>query len=670
MNKLTLLFLSLLLSSITSIAQTQGTNPDSLAVYTQDSLLLTYLKMTKYTKDTSAEAVVLSDFGNATIYQFHDFFMVRKKIKILSEAGLSNGTFSLPLYSNGREFESITFLEAATYNLEDGKVVTTPLNKNTIYEENFSNFLVIKKIAMPNVKVGSVIYISYTIKSPNTSYIDWSFQQKIPVAISAFTLSTPPAYHYMSIMQNMDSLKLIRFSSEDNLERGKYFDKAYNGIMHSYIYKEVPAFKDEAFVPCRGDYLTKIGFQLSKMGGDKMFGTSYVTFMTSWQQFTAKLLLDFNAFGGYLYSKGNYLEKTSKQLNINGKPQAERIKTIVNYVKTNYKWNGYFSYFADREMNGFIKDKTGNSADINLFLTAMLLEAGIPAKPVLISTHEHGKIKSNFPFFDAFNDVVCYVKTDSLTFLLDATEPTLPYYALPPECTNSFGYVVQKDDSSWVDLKPQMTAGIMENLVIKPNPNSDSIICKFNIKASGYSGYKWRKNWNEGYDKFSDQLVKSKGMDLQDSIKIFSLDKPEEPFSVIFSAACPLISQKTDSAEIGRMIFSPFLSEPILDNPLKMPDRKYPVDMEYPHDFKYNSIVVIPAGYKLTEKPAEATYSTPNNNASYSYKVKQISESVIQFTSDLSFNVAVFQPSDYKDLKKLYDLAIKKCKEPIILDKK
>ncbi len=670
MNKVRLLILCLLLSSITTMAQTQGGNQDSLAVYKQDSLLMSYLKMTKYDRDTSAEAVVLSAIGNATIYGYHDFFMVRKKIKILSEAGISNGTFTLPLYSNGREFESITFLEAATYNLEDGKVVATPLNKSTIYEEKISNYLVKKKIAMPNVKVGSVIYISYTVKSPNYGYIDWSFQEKIPVEISAFSLSTPPYYHYMSIMQNMDSLKLIHFTKEDDLERGKYHDEAYNGIVHSYIYKDLRAFNDEAFVPCKEDYLTKIGFQLSKIGGDKVFGTSYITVMTSWQEFTGKLLLDFNAFGGYLYSKGNYIGKISKQLDIKGKLQAEKIKTIVNYVKANYKWNGYYSYFADREMSDFIKDKTGNSADINLFLTAMLLEADIPAKPVLLSTHGHGKIKSNFPFYGAFNDVVCYVKSDSLTLLLDATEPTLPYYILPPECTNGLGYVVYKDDSSWVDLKPQMGAGIMENLIIKFSSNFDSINCKFNIKATGYSGYRWRKDWNEGYDKISAKLTRDKGMDLMDSIKIFSLDKPEEPFSVIFSASYPLITQKTDSAELTRMIFSPFLSEPILDNPLKMPDRKYPVDMEYPHDFKYNSIVVIPPGYALYEKPAEVTYSIANNKAAFSYKVKQISESAIQFTGDLSFNVAVFQPGDYKDLKNLYDLAIKKCKEPIILVKK
>jgi hypothetical protein len=58
-----------------------------------------------------------------------------------------------------------------------------------------------------------------------------------------------------------------------------------------------------------------------------------------------------------------------------------------------------------------------------------------------------------------------------------------------------------------------------------------------------------------------------------------------------------------------------------------------------------------------------------NNRATYSYKIRQISDSVIQFTSDLAFNVAVFQPADYKELKDLYDIAIKKCKEPIILEK-
>ncbi|HTB33128.1 MAG TPA: transglutaminase domain-containing protein [Bacteroidia bacterium] len=665
MNKLNLLICCFLALCLNVAAQ----SPDT----TKDIHLMDELEMTKYDKDPSADAVILSDVGNIFLggsYAFEKYFDRTVKIKILSEAGISNGTLEIPLYTNGRFNEFINYIVATTYNLEDGKISSTSFNKNTMYEEKYSGYLSTRKIAMPNVKVGSVIIISYGIRSPSIGYFNWSFQHNIPVAHSVFHLIKPPFLHYMSLMQNIDTSAWIYFERKDSIPnnvlsnyQGMSGTNKYQDAIYTYAYNDVPAFKEEAFIPNKQDYIIQIGFQLSKSAvGQK-------TFTNTWEDFTNHLLLDVPAFGGFYYSKEHYMDKTIEQLNLSGKPEKEKIKTIVNYVKTNYKWSNYYSYLADKEMEDFITQKTGNSADLNLFLTALLKAANIGAKPVLISTREHGKIKANYPFYNFFNDVVCYVKTDSLSLLLDATEPALPYFVLPPQCTNGFGYVVQKDDSEWVDLKPRMAAKTMETMFINLSKNYDSINCKFTIMTSGYSGYTCRKEWNEGYDKFSSQLTRSNGMEINDSVKIYSLDNPEEPLFIKFSASLPALRQKTDSA-ISGIIFSPFLNEPLHSNPLTMPDRKYPVDMDYPRDFKYQAVIVIPAGYKLHEKPAETNYSLTSNNASYSYKIKQISDNTIQFTSDLSFNVGVFQPSEYKELQSLYDMAIKKCKEPIILDKK
>lgn len=50
------------------------------------------------------------------------------------------------------------------------------------------------------------------------------------------------------------------------------------------------------------------------------------------------------------------------------------------------------------------KDKTGNIADINLMLTAMLRSAGLTANPVLVSTRSNGI--ALFPNRNAFNYVI------------------------------------------------------------------------------------------------------------------------------------------------------------------------------------------------------------------------------------------------------------------------
>jgi hypothetical protein len=57
------------------------------------------------------------------------------------------------------------------------------------------------------------------------------------------------------------------------------------------------------------------------------------------------------------------------------------------------------------------KDKTGNVAEINLMLTAMLRYAGLNANPVLVSTRSNGI--AIFPNRTAFNYVIAAVENGS-----------------------------------------------------------------------------------------------------------------------------------------------------------------------------------------------------------------------------------------------------------------
>lgn len=221
-------------------------------------------------------------------------------------------------------------------------------------------------------------------------------------------------------------------------------------------------------------------------------------------------------------------------------------------------------------------------------------------KPVILSTRAHGRIKiKSHPFPNFYNDVICYAKTDSISLLLDATEPFLPYYALPSECLNDEGFIVAANDSSWVKLNSQLSSTIWKTMIIKFSPDCDSINCAFTIRGSGYSGSAYRKDWDDGYEKFSSMLTNEKGVNITDSIKVYSKDDLELPFTIVYKASISAMKQKADSTtKADRIVFSPFLSEGIQDNPLKMAERKYPVDMEYKRSYKYQAMIEIPAGIK------------------------------------------------------------------------
>ena len=156
---------------------------------------LNELKMKTYEKDSTANALVLYEYGNSFIEQSH-FNLVteeKHKIKILNQEGFDKATITIYLYNNERASEKVKNIVATTYNLIDGKVTKTKLDaKKDVFNEKYDKNYTLVKFTMPNVKLGSVITYSYTLTSPfKFKYKGWNFQSNIPKLYSEYRTSIP-----------------------------------------------------------------------------------------------------------------------------------------------------------------------------------------------------------------------------------------------------------------------------------------------------------------------------------------------------------------------------------------------------------------------------------------------------------------------------------------------
>ena len=148
------------------------------------------MTMTSYPKDSGADAFIIYDFGKSYFaYDYDKGFEVvferKVKIKILKKSGFSWAVFKIPLYQENRQLERLFDVNCTTYNIENGKFTKTKLDNNTIYEEKIDANRIYKIFAMPNVKEGSVIEISYSVNSPYLFNLrDWQFQNTIPSVYS------------------------------------------------------------------------------------------------------------------------------------------------------------------------------------------------------------------------------------------------------------------------------------------------------------------------------------------------------------------------------------------------------------------------------------------------------------------------------------------------------
>ena len=87
-----------------------------------------------YSLDTSANAVVLSDIGNVGIIGADGWFsLVTKRhtvIHILRKPGYDLANVEIGLYKDGDDEERVKSLRGVTYNMENGKLVSTYIRKS------------------------------------------------------------------------------------------------------------------------------------------------------------------------------------------------------------------------------------------------------------------------------------------------------------------------------------------------------------------------------------------------------------------------------------------------------------------------------------------------------------------------------------------------------------
>lgn len=120
-----------------------------------------------------------------------------------------------------------------------------------------------------------------------------------------------------------------------------------------------------------------------------------------------------------------------------------------------------------------------------------------------------------------------------------------------------------------------------------------------------------------------------------------------------------------NTEKIGNKIYiSPFLDEPLTENPLKQNTRTYPVDMLYPTTRSYTSVFTIPDGYITDFKPEDTKINNDLIELNYNIKTE---DKKITVTFNYTFKKGVYQAKDYMGLKYYFKEIVNKGNEKIVL---
>ncbi|MDT7832415.1 DUF3857 domain-containing protein [Flavobacteriaceae bacterium S356] len=603
---------------------------------------------------------------------------VHNRLKIYNKKGFDKANIFIPYYKGNESKESVSSIKGYSYSINNGRIEKEKISKTNIFDEKRNKYYNVKKIAMPNVKEGSIIEWKYKLISPRFWHIsDVEFQFDIPVKIMECRIDhperfvfnkTPKGYYLVTPRMSKRSGSItttyrdrVGVSSGVGVQSTSDVKTSRTDVMYDQVLfnaKNIPALKSgEPYVTHVKNYRGGMKFELSAI---KSPNSPIRTFSKTWND-VSKQIYKSSSFGGELTKKSFYKDDLQTLL-ANATSDNEKIVAIFEFVKSKVKWNGYFGKYPEETIRKAYKGGIGNSGAINLLLTSMLKEAGFDANPVLTSTRANGV--PIFPTMDGFNYVIASITTPNGVILLDATDQYSSVNTLPYRVMNWNGRLVKRDGTSgWISLIPKRHQ-LEDNFVNVKLSDDGTIEGMVRTKYTGLRALNYRKRNNvlKEEDVIS-KLEDNYSVEI-DNFKVTNAKNNYKPLARLFKFSSEDLVEEIS----GKMYINPLLFFTYETNPFKADKRKYPVDFGIPWKEKNTVTIEIPEGYTVESIPEVAAIGLPDGIGLFKYQVKQIGNKV-KIVSLLQFNKGVIVPQYYQQLKEFFKQVVEKETEKITISK-
>jgi hypothetical protein len=624
------------------------------------------LDMKRYDRDTTAAAVVLNEFGEA----YFDLESLNKiylkyhiKIKILKEDGKEYADFEIPLRkSSSTRLEVVRSIKAVSFNREGNSWKETPLQQKDIFNENFDKDWSTTKFAVPNVRVGSVIEVYYELETPFTyNFVPWQFQSDIPKVKSEFWAQYPAYYQYHITLKGflpltLNKTQVIKRCVGSTLPGASGADCS----LSKYGMENVPAFKEEAFITAKSNFISAISFELEQITQQN----GVVDKVTNEWKDAEHELKEHEMFGAQIKKARNLYEEKAKAMRTAEPDPIALVKSIHDYCKNTFTWDGEFGFLTDKGVKKVQETSRGNVADINLTMLALLQEAGIYAEPVLLATRTRGQPIRLYPVLSDFNYVLVRVKVAEKYFFLDATSSLNTVGFVPEKCLNGQGRALG-ETSDWIDLKPNDKRRVVSDYKIKLN-DAGAVTGSAVINHYGYAAvtqrYQFlsRDNINDYVKYRTEQWI---GLQTSE----FAVENERDltkPFIEKFNL---VLEDATSQADV--VYFAPFLFQRNDKNPFTAADRLYPVDFGAPVEYVYLLTFEFPSGYLPEEIPKPLALSLPNAGGRFLFNCTAFQDK-LTISSNLSLNKPLYSSEEYHALREIYSRYIATLQSIVVLKKK
>ena len=618
------------------------------------------LNRTEYPNDKDADAVELCRLVDVNYNwvnnSFRVYYRVKCRLKVLKPEGKHVGDQSISIHTGegNHRYEIVAGLKAATYNMENGKMVKTKMESSMVHEEQLDKTTKLIKFSLPQVRVGSVIEYEYRIESDYFYNLrDWYAQKNIPVVYSKYELAVPEWFSF-----NIDQTGMNQLEYKNNSTSMAIGDTHLNVKEDIFIARNLPALKDDDYVWCAEDYGTKITHELK---GIYVPGAVYKDYTSKWEDID-KTLLEDDEFGGRIKKSSPLKDEIlSAGIPTISDPQ-ERAAACWQMLKKKVKWNGDYAFWA-KSGSKVLKEGTGTNADINFLYINMLRDAGIEAYPVVMRLRNHGRLPLSHASLKYLSSFVVGIQlNDTTATYMDASVEDGYLNVLPPRLLTEMARTVRKGkQGEWVNLLKNAQSA--ETTIIQATINDEGIISgSKQTNCVGEAAASLRKKWRTAKDSIDviHQMQERDEMEItQYQIEGRHDFSPTVRETINFTKSC---------TTAGDLIYlNPLVFVPWQKNPFTTDTRNLPVEFPYSQRENLNVTLTIPEGWEVEEVPQPIILKFDGITARIG--IRQM-DNVLLTQYSLNTKRTFFSQQQYQDLKSFIDKLIESNKKIITLKKK
>ena len=624
------------------------------------------LTMTSYAPDESAPAVVLYQ-STRTWYdiltgKFKVYTEVKTRIKILKPEGKEYADVEIPYINDEKNSslrEDVTGLKAWAYNMENGKMVKAKMENNSISHERVDKTHMVLKFSIPQVKEGTVVEYQYKKESDCYFYIDtWVAQTDIPVAYTCYNLLIPEYFRF-----DIDETGTMRTENKVSEEGIRFIDSSgdplvCNGTRYEFVGRDLPAMKSDSYVFCPLDYCKKVTAELS---GLEVPGALYEDFTTTWEEIGRRLMGD-EDFGKRIKRVCPIKDLVASSGAGKETDVVKKMAAIYTALKSRLKWNGNYKLYAE-SASKTLKDGTGSNADLNFILIGACREAGLDARPVVMSRRTKGRLPLSHPSINKLNTFVVGVVDGQTVHFIDASVEDGYVDVLPPSLLTEQGLLLSDDGTgNWLNL--QSLDASKANVIVDCTLEADGTIkgtCTSQLKANLSSSLKSEFREADDSLSFVNKLAERDGV----TISEYAID--DRGAFLPMSTERYSFTKKVDS-DGSHIYLNPFVIPLMSESPFKAVTRTLPV--EYPYKYSVNMVTTLslPEGYVVEEMPKPTSLTTDDKTLSLRVNyVLQEAKLIVQCR--FIVNKTLFLPEEYDILRQIYDSIVEKNNEMVVLRK-